>query len=921
MAQKRFKGLVIVESPAKAKKINSYLGSDYEVMASMGHVRDLPSSATEIPAEVKQEAWSKLGVNVDANFAPLYIVPKEKKKLVSELKAALKNSDELILATDEDREGESIGWHLQEVLQPKVPVRRMVFSEITKQAILDALDNSRMLDQNLVNAQEARRVLDRLYGYRLSPLLWKKVKPKLSAGRVQSVAVRLIVQRERERRAFHSGQYWDLEAKLANGAAQPFEAKLSTLGGEKIATSKDFDETTGQLKAGARALLLDQVTAQQVLERLKTSPWVVAQVDTSEERRRPSPPFTTSTLQQEASRKLGLSLRDTMSVAQRLYENGHITYMRTDSVTLSQEAIQAARDCVKSRYGEAFLHTEVRQFATKSKGAQEAHEAIRPAGTDMKTGEELGLVGRELQLYHMIWMRTMATQMAEARVQKQTVTIQVDDAEFRTSGQRIEFPGFIRAYVEGSDDPEGAMADKDNPLPALKQGETVRCNDLIALSHDTQPPARFTEPTLIKALEADGIGRPSTYASVISTIVDRGYVANVNKQLRPTFTGMAVTQLLEQHFPLLVDEKFTAGMEQTLDDIAGGTAQSLPYLTQFYSGQDGLDEQVKQHEEQIDPRSACTLILEGLTSRVRVGKFGPYLEKEVNGETITASLPEDVAPADITDEMAERLLRLKQMGPRSIGTHPESGLNVYVIIGPFGPYLQVGEKGGEDDPKPKRVSLPKNVDPEVVTMEESLALLSLPRRLGHHPETTKVVNAGIGRFGPYVLHSGVYKSLNKDQDVLKITLEEAVELLKQARGRQAAVPLRDVGVHPEDGQPIQVFSGKYGPYVKHGDTNATLPKDRAPEHLELPEALQLLADRIAKGGGKKKRSSRAPRAASAAKKTKKAASKKAPRKAAAKKATKKAPGKKATSEPDMDETGRDGQAEDRPPVVGEDTPF
>lgn len=864
---KKGQGLVIVESPAKAKKINSYLGSSYRVLASMGHVRDLPARAADIPADVKKESWATMAVNVDNDFEPLYIIPPEKRKIVNELKAALKDADELILATDEDREGESIGWHLAQILKPKVPVSRMVFGEITKEAILEAIKNPRQLDENLVSAQETRRILDRLYGYRLSPLLWKKVAPRLSAGRVQSVAVRVLVQRELERRAFRKGTFWDLKATLATESGAQFDAQLSTVTGQRVAIGKDFDETTGKLKVGADVLLLEEAAARELWERLRQPemPWIVTAVDERSQVRRPYAPFTTSTLQQESNRKLGMSARETMQTAQRLYEDGHITYMRTDSESLSGEAIKAARSCVQTRYGDEYLSPEPRNFTTKSKGAQEAHEAIRPAGTEMKTAEEIGLDGREARLYALIWKRTVATQMAEARLRFQTVTITAAETEFRATGRHVEFPGFFRAYVEGVDDPEAALDDQESALPPLAEQTSLACRGVEPLSHETQPPARFTEATLVRELEADGIGRPSTYASIISTVQDRGYVVKAGNQLRPTFTAMAVTQLLEKYFPLLVNEQFTAGMEQQLDDIAAGEARSLPYLQQFYSGPEGLDQQVKLHEAEIDPRSVCTLILDGLTARVRVGKYGPFLEKVVDGETFTAGIPDDVAPADLTDEMAEKLIELKRQGPKSLGMH--EGLSVYVLVGPFGPYIQLGQVI-PDGPKPKRVSLPKNVTPDQATLELALSLLSLPRTLGAHPETGKTVVAGIGRFGPYVLHEKTYKSLRKDQDVLTIGLDDAVELLKQARVKVAA--LRTLGEHPDDKEPVEVFDGRYGHYVKHGSVNATIPKDTTPDEITLEHALILLAERAAKGPPKKGRRGRTAA-------TPKAAAKKTPR--------------------------------------------
>ena len=902
MARKKYRALVIVESPAKARKIAGYLGSDYHVLASMGHIRDLPASAAEIPAALKKEnpSWARLGVNVESAFEPVYVVSSEKKKVVRELKAAMKEAEELILATDEDREGESIGWHLAQVLDPKIPVKRMVFSEITEQAIRHAIENPRELDTDLVEAQETRRVLDRLYGYTLSPLLWKKIAPRLSSGRVQSVAVRVLVQRELERLAFRSGSYWDLKAGLAveeNGT--PFEAMLLTVGGRRIATGKDFDENTGQLKEGSDVLLLGEEQARELEARIRDAAWQVTQVEQRRQTRKPYPPFTTSTLQQEANRKLNLSARDTMSTAQRLYENGIITYMRTDSVHLSDEAIQASRGCVEERFGTDYLSDGPRQFSSSSRNAQEAHEAIRPAGTEMKTAEELGLSGREAKLYSLIWKRTVASQMAEARLRFQTVTIQAEDAEFRATGKHIEFPGFFRAYVEGSDDPDAALDDQESALPPLSENQSLACAALEALPHETRPPARYTEATLVRTLESEGIGRPSTYASIISTIQDRGYVLKQGSQLVPTFTGMAVTRLLEKHFPRLVDTRFTARMEEILDEIAAGDAERLPYLREFYSGAEGIDEQVRVQEETIHPREACTLHLDGLEPSVRVGRYGPYFELQQDDEVLTASIPEGTAPGDLTNELATELIEQQQRGPESLGMHPEEGQQIYVMNGPFGPYLQLGEVV-EDGPKPKRVSIPKSISPTEVTLEQAIELIALPRRLGEHPVTGKVVTAGVGRFGPYVRHDGVYKSIGKDGTwtdeatgqtwtVLNITLEPAVELLKQAKPRGQAVPIRELGEHPEEGGQVGVFEGRYGPYVKHGKLNATIPKGRDVESVTLNEALDLLAERAAKKGvkkGKKKAAGKATKKKATAKKKttkKKAAKKKATRKKAPKK--------------------------------------
>lgn len=883
MAKKKVQGLVIVESPAKARKISGYLGSDYTVLACMGHVRDLPARAAQIPAAVKKEPWATLGVNVDSEFEPLYVIPEEKRKVVRELKAALKGAAELIIATDEDREGESIGWHLVDLLNPKVPVKRMVFSEITKEAIQAAINNPREIDTDLVSAQETRRVLDRLYGYRLSPLLWKKVAPKLSAGRVQSVAVRILVRRELERIAFHSGTYWDLKATLEAKAEARFEAQLWTVGGKRVATGKDFDESTGQLKAGSDVLLLNEAQSQELRERLLKTPWQVAKIEERKQVRKPYPPFTTSTLQQESNRKLSMTARQTMQTAQRLYEAGFITYMRTDSVNLSQEAIDAARNCVDQRYGKEYLSDGPRQFTGKSKNAQEAHEAIRPAGTEMKTAKELGLSGGEAKLYALIWKRTVATQMAEARLRFETVTIAAAEAEFRATGRHVEFPGFFRAYVEGVDDPEAALDDQETSLPRLTAADSLNCQELDPIGHETKPPARYTEATLVRALEADGVGRPSTYASIIGTIQDRGYANKQGSQLVPTFTAMAVTKLLEQYFPRLVDMAFTAKMEQTLDDISNGESESLPYLREFYGGEDGIDVQVKNNEEKIDPRDICTLELEGIESKIRVGKYGPYLQKEHNGENLTASLPAEISPADVTNDMAEKLIKQKLEGPTPIGMHPEDGAPVFVLHGPFGYYLQLGEVV-EDGPKPKRVSLPKNTEPENVNIELALELLKLPRTVGQHPETGNVVKAGIGRFGPYVLHNKVYASIPKDQDVLTIGLEAAVDLIKNKKGRGAATPLRELGPHPDDGELVALFEGRYGPYVKHGKINATIPKDIEPEAVSIEQALDWIAEKAAKAGAKKKKKKKAAKKKTAKKKaTKKKAAPKKKKKAAAKK--------------------------------------
>jgi DNA topoisomerase-1 len=802
-------------------------------------------------------------VNVDGDFEPIYVVPKDKKKVVKELKDALKGASELILATDEDREGESISWHLLDLLKPKVPVKRMVFHEITKEAIREALKNCRDIDDRLVRAQETRRILDRLVGYTLSPLLWKKITGGLSAGRVQSVSVRLLVLRERQRLAFRQGSYWDLKALLVQ-ARTPFDAKLMTLDGTKLATGSDFDEATGQIAAGRKVVLLNESEAKALQKRLRAQSWTVTNVEERPITRKPSPPFTTSTLQQEANRKLRLSARETMRTAQNLYEQGYITYMRTDSVHLSEQAIAAARDCVKQKYGQEYLSPKPRQYTTKSKGAQEAHEAIRPAGSHFRTPQETGLQGRELKLYDLIWKRTVACQMADARQTSVSVDLQVDNASFRATGKRIEFPGFLRAYVEGSDDPDAALENQEVILPNLKVGDRPECQNLEAIGHETQPPARYTEAALVKTLESEGIGRPSTYASIIGTIIDRGYAQLKGNALVPTFTAFAVTNLLEQHFPELVDTKFTARMEQTLDEISTGVTDYIPYLRSFYSGEQGLSTQVKQQEDQIDPQTARTVQLDNLSAKIRIGRYGPYIEVEQGSEVVTASIPNELTPADLNPEQVEVLLRQKTTGPEQLGIHPETGLPVYVMIGKYGPYVQLGE-ASEENKKPKRSSFPKGVTTENLTLEDALGLLSLPRLLGNHPETGAKIKAALGRFGPYVVHDQGkegkdYRSLKATDDVLTIDLSRALELLaepKRGRGSKNSKtkkPLRELGAHPADGEPVNIYDGPYGTYVKHGKVNASVPEDKPMEQLTLAEAVELLAAKTTTSTSRKSKS-------------------------------------------------------------------
>lgn len=842
--------LVIVESPTKARTIRNYLPKDYVVEASMGHVRDLPQSASEIPAAVKGEKWAQLGVNVEADFEPIYVVPKDKKKIVTQLKEALKGVTELILATDEDREGESISWHLYQLLKPKVPTKRMVFHEITKEAIQKALKDCRNIDEQVVRAQETRRILDRLVGYTLSPLLWKKIAWGLSAGRVQSVAVRLLVIKERQRRAFHEGAYWDLKASLEQEKS-PFSAVLVTISGTKVATGSDFDSTTGRITTGRNVVLLNEEQAEALKARLEGKQWTVMDMEERPVTRKPAPPFTTSTLQQESNRKLRLTARDTMRVAQNLYEQGYITYMRTDSVHLSDQAITAARSCVEQKYGKQYLSPQPRQYTTKSKGAQEAHEAIRPAGSSFRTPQETGLGGREFAVYDLIWKRTVASQMADSRQTQVTVQIQVEDAGFRSSGKRIDFPGYLRAYVEGSDDPEAALEDQEIILPALKVGDHPQCHELAAVGHETQPPARYTEATLVKTLESEGIGRPSTYASIIGTIIDKDYAQLVNNALIPSFTAFAVTDLLEKHFPDIVDPSFTSKMEQTLDEISTGEAQWLPYLKKFYLGEQGLETLVREQETEIDASKARTVELENLDAKVRIGKYGPYIEVTNGEEVITASIPKNLTPADLNPKQVEILLKQKIVGPDQVGRHPETGEPIYIKIGTYGPYVQLGDKT-EENPKPKQASLLKGVTPETLTLDMAVGLLSLPRALGTHPETGGKVQASLGRFGPYVVHDQGkvgkdYRSLKSTDDVLTISLNRALELLAEPKKGRAASKskskeaLRELGLHPEDDSPINIYDGPYGPYIKHGKTNASIPEGESVENITLSTAIELLS--------------------------------------------------------------------------------
>ena len=818
--------LVIVESPTKAKTIRKFLPSNYIVEASVGHVRDLPTSAADIPRKYKSEPWSRLGINVEDDFRPLYITPKGKGAIVRELKKKLKEADKLLLATDEDREGESISWHLRDILKPKVPVERMVFHEITRNAIEKALENGRDIDTNLVNAQETRRILDRLYGFTLSPLIWKKIAYGLSAGRVQSPGLRLIVERERERIRFIKSDYWDITAKVhpEEEKSSLFTAKLESVKGMRVAGGKDFDPETGSLYKNKKVLILKREEAEALAQSLQREDWTVKSVQERNTKQHPAPPFITSTLQQDGNRKLRMSARQTMRTAQRLYEQGFITYMRTDSPFLSSEGLQAARSAITQLYGQPFLSEKPRQFTAKSKGAQEAHEAIRPAGETFVHPEQSGLSGKELALYSLIWKRTMATQMKAAEKVSTTVKIKAGESIFNASGTRIAFPGFLRVYVEGKDDPEAALDDRETFLPKMKEGDRIDPVQIDPLSHETKPPARYTEASLVSQLEKMGIGRPSTYAAIINTLFERQYVRRQGTSLIPTFTGFAVIQLLENHFPDLIEYSFTSDMENTLDAISMGKVDRLEYLRSFYLGNKGLKNLVEKREKEIKPDEARTILLPHLGSveGIKVGKYGPYLVHE----DVHASIPEDIAPSDLSREDVEEILEMQKNGPEPLGVHPETGEHIYCLTGRYGPYFQLGEKTDEN-PKPRRASLPKGKKIKDVTLEDALRQLSLPRHLGNHPETGLPVYANEGRFGPYISHGEESRSLRKEDDLFTITLERALEILAQPkRGRGGNLLLKDFGKTGPGGESLAIYDGRYGPYIKAGKKNIKLPEDK-----------------------------------------------------------------------------------------------
>lgn len=820
------KYLVIVESPTKAKTIRKFLPKNYIVEASMGHVRDLPQSASDIPAKLKKEDWAKLGVNVEEDFSPLYVVPKGKSKIVRELKQKMKDCSAIYLATDEDREGESISWHLLELLRPKIPVKRMVFHEITKSAIQKALEETRDVDEKLVKAQEARRVLDRLFGYTLSPLIWKKIAYGLSAGRVQSIGLRFIVERERERRTFVKADYWDLKASL-DKESKTFEAKLLSVNNKRIALGKDFDGLTGKLTK-KDLVHLDEKMAKELQAKIKSSNWKVVSVEEKEVTTRPTQPFITSTLQMEGIRKLGLSAKNTMRVAQKLYEEGLITYMRTDSPNLSKEAINAARNSIKELYGQEYLSDTPRNFGAKSKGAQEAHEAIRPAGSDFVHPDKTGLQDKEKALYELIWKRTMACQMKEALKSNMTVKIQAGDCEFVSHGSRITFPGFLRVYVEGSDDPEKALDDKEVILPKLNKDDELKPKSIDCVFHETKPPARYTEASLVQRLEKEGVGRPSTYASIIGTILDRGYVRKEGSALIPSFTGMAVIQLLENYFSKFVDYGFTSEMEKTLDEIAEGDTEHLDYLKKFYLGNGGLKSRVENQDKKIKPEESRTIELSGQNGdvEIKVGRFGPYIISGGKGsEEVHASIPEDIAPADLKQEDLEQLIELSKRGPEPIGIHPDSNEPIFVLVGRYGPYFQLGEVS-EENPKPKRASLPKGMKPKEADIDTAVRLLMLPRELGVHPKTSKPILANQGRFGPYVMHDGEFRSLKKEDDLYEIDLNRAIELLaEEKQARRGAKVIKDFGRVEKLKKKVSINDGKYGLYIKAGTKNISLPDD------------------------------------------------------------------------------------------------
>ena len=908
--KKTGKPLVIVESPAKARTISKFLGNDYVIEASIGHIRDLPANAAEVPAKYKSEKWSRLGIDVENDFAPLYVVPPGKREHMRNLKKLCQDASIVYLATDEDREGESISWHLVDELNPKVEIKRLVFHEITKDAIQHALDNPREIDQNLVEAQETRRLVDRLFGYSVSPLLWKKIRPKLSAGRVQSVAVRLVVEREQDRLRFIPSDYWGVTGQFEVEGQDPFDATLARVGDQRLARGKDFDPDTGKLKADPKSVLhLTGGLAKDLVARLSGQQATVESLIQKPFTESPRPPFTTSTLQQEAGRKLGFTARRAMSAAQRLYENGYITYMRTDSTTLSGEALTAARSLIKTKYGAENLPDSPRAYATKVKNAQEAHEAIRPAGSDFCEPENLGqdMGADERRLYELIFRRAVSSQMKDAKGQRTTLTIAIDDARFTTSGRTIQFHGFRLAYIEQSDTGKGE-SEQDRLLPDVKEGQAVGTKALNPEGHTTKPPARLTEASLIKELEARGIGRPSTYASIIETILKRNYCFKKGTALVPTFTAFAVIQLLHQHLTYLVDYEFTAKMEDDLDEISNGRKNRLDYLSAFFlgNGKPGLQDQLNKVGEEIDPRKVCTVKdydfgkIEDDVVEVRVGRYGPFL----SSGSVSATLPDELPPDELTREKALDILAKAAAGPKSLGNDPETGHKIFVKEGRFGPYFQRGDAESLGDEKPKMASLVDDMKPETVTLEDGLACLALPRNVGALtlPEAedgggeTHDVFAHNGKFGPYLVCHKSTRSLPTGESLLKVSLARAIELFKEPKKhgrRQAAAPkvIKVLGKHPTSEEEIKILDGRYGPYVTDGSVNATVPRDEKPEEMGLARGVELIDAKAAAGPRKKKKAAKKA-TKKAAKKTTKKAAKKTTTKKAAKKTAKKATAKK-----------------------------
>ena len=868
MAKSKQKKLVIVESPVKAKTISRFLGADYMVESCMGHIRDLPHSSRELPENVRKKPWAHFGVDVENNFHPFYCIPKDKLETVKKLKSKIKSVGELILATDEDREGESISWHLQEILKPKIPVKRMVFHEITKSAIQSALNNFRPVDNYLVQAQEARRILDRLVGYSISPVLWKKITRGLSAGRVQSVAVSLVSEREIERLAFTKSLYWDLSADHKKTGFDIFSSRLMSHKGKKLVRSADFDSITGQLK-NKSALLMSEKAVRELKKSLQGCEFEVMEVEEKQIVRKAPPPFITSTLQQEANRRLGFSSKQTMGLAQKLYERGLITYMRTDSTFLSATALKAARRAVSRIYGNNNLPDSARVYRKKAKGAQEAHEAIRPSGSQFMDPEKTGLSGQILALYTLIYKRTLAGQMKDC-IQKQVrVKMAAGYSIFQSSGVTIKFPGFYLVYKDQKTD--------SAKLPPLKKGEKVPCLKIEALKHETKPPARYTEASLIQKLEKEGVGRPSTYAGIIGTIQDRGYVKKEKNTLIPTFTALIVDRFLRQNFPDYVDTGFTSEMEKDLDDIARGKKAHVKYLKSVYLGSKGLKKLVENQEKQIKDKTFRSLTLKGFEDySFNVGPFGAYVSRK-DGDT-SASLPADIYPGEITKEVIDRLIESKIKGGRSLGKDPKTGLEVFVAIGRYGPYVKWQEEQAPEAEKPgkkqknkkksKMVSLSPFFNEENITLKSALKLLELPKKIGLHPETKKEIKKGVGRFGPYIVHEGDFRSVPADV-FFDIDLKYAVQKLSEEKRRSARV-LKDLGAHPESKRPIQLMKGRFGPYIKHNGKNYSLPSDISADSLDLNLALKVMEEGKKSGSRlsarAKKSSSRKPRVKSPAKK-------------------------------------------------------